>query len=419
MTHHQLQTSPKSSQSQMATCSMPLSFQDRIWKALLNRLLSPIKGGAVVITLPSGRNLTFGQSGYAPILIFITSHRLLLKVFSGNPLTLAEGNLQGYWSCSDQVALFRLFQKNRHALDHALNSDWLTQTFAKIWHKGQSNTMTGSRRNIAFHYDLGNAFYRLWLDETMTYSSAYSLIGNTPRDLVGAQRKKYKRILELMDLAEKSSVLEIGCGWGEMAISAARLGHSVKGVTLSEQQLVYGQERAANSGFGNQIELSLTDYRDITGQYDAIVSIEMVEAVGEEHWPDYFAKIAQCLKPGGRAVLQAITIADEHFDHYRKNVDFIQRYIFPGGFLPSPKALQGQLEHQGLILKQSEFFGDDYARTLVHWRREFLANWAEIKSLGFDDRFKRMWLYYLDYCEAGFRENSIDVGFFVIEKPNT
>ncbi|WP_373235789.1 class I SAM-dependent methyltransferase [Cohaesibacter celericrescens] len=417
MTHHPMQAKSQSALSKMDAQSSKRSLQDRVWQALLTRMLSGLKGGALVVSLPSGCHLTFGESGFAPIVISVTSNRLLFKVFSGNPLALAEGNLQGYWSCSDQVALFILLQKNRHILDRALRSDWLTRLMAKYQHKGRSNTRTGSRRNIAFHYDLGNDFYRLWLDETMTYSAAYGLSGTSQDDLVQAQLKKYARVLELLDLDSQSSVLEIGCGWGSMALTAAAAGHKVKGVTLSREQLAFAQDKVIQKGLAEQVDLSLTDYRDVAGVYDGIVSIEMIEAVGQENWPEYFQKIRQSLKPGGRAVIQAITIADDHFDHYRNNVDFIQHYIFPGGFLPSPQGLEEEAAKQGLLIKQQEFFGADYARTLAHWRQAFLSHWPEIEALGFDARFKRMWLYYLDYCEAGFWQGSIDVGFFVIEKP--
>lgn len=369
------------------------------------------------ISLPSGARLFFGEDGYEPILLTIHSPALFLQLLSGNPLALAEGNLRGYWSCNDQVALFVLLQRNQKVLQQVVHSGWWTKMRARFQHRVRRNTKSGSRRNIAFHYDLGNDFYDLWLDETMTYSSAYQLRGGDKQDLVDAQKRKYARVLELLDLKTSGSLLEIGCGWGSMALSAAAKGHCVTGVTLSTEQLNYAEDKILEEGFSDQIDLRLMDYRDISGQYDGIMSIEMIEAVGEEHWPHYFGKINESLKPGGRAVVQAITMSDAYFQRYRSNVDFIQHYIFPGGFLPSPSAMEQQAVDCGLVLKRVEFFGQDYARTLALWRKEFLANWDHIAPLGFDERFRRMWLYYLDYCEAGFLEGSIDVGFFVLEKP--
>ncbi|MCG8492403.1 MAG: cyclopropane-fatty-acyl-phospholipid synthase family protein [Sneathiellales bacterium] len=417
MSPHQSQHSISPSLPELKTFSDRYTIVDNAWAFLLNRMLKDLKDGHIICILPSGRFLSFGDETFDPIYIRIRTDRLLLKLLSGDPLSLAEGNLQGDWYCHHLVDLFILLQKNRSILDRALNSGWFSKRNARHWHLKRQNTKAGSRRNIAFHYDLGNAFYKLWLDESMTYSSAFRLEGESEEDLVAAQERKYAYILDLMNLKQESSVLEIGCGWGAMALKAARAGHKVKGVTLSTEQLAYAKAASARESLEEHIDLSLQDYRDLEGEYDAIVSIEMIEAVGEEHWPVYFETISNCLKPGGRAVLQAITIAEEHFEHYRNNVDFIQRYIFPGGFLPSPKALEKAVRQQGLKLRSQEFFGMDYAKTLIHWKREFLANWPKIEALGFDARFKRMWLYYLEYCEAGFKAGSINVGFFVIEKP--
>jgi len=417
MSPHQSQHSGSPTLPELKTFSDRYTLMDNLWAFLLNRLLNDLKDGHVACTLPSGRLLSFGDETLEAIPIQIRSDRLLLKLLSGDPLSLAEGNLQGDWYCPKLVDLFLLLQKNRTILSRSLNSGRFNKRKARAWHLKRQNTKDGSRRNIAFHYDLGNAFYKLWLDKSMTYSSAYKLQGESEEDLAHAQARKYNHILDLMQLTPKSSVLEIGCGWGAMALKVARADHQLKGVTLSTEQLAFAKTAAANEQLEEKIDLSLQDYRDLEGEYDAIVSIEMIEAVGEEHWPIYFETIRNRLKPGGRAVLQAITIAEEHFEHYRNNVDFIQRYIFPGGFLPSPKALEKAVRKQGLKLRSQEFFGMDYAKTLIHWKRAFLENWPEIEALGFDARFKRMWLYYLEYCEAGFKAGSINVGFFVIEKP--
>lgn len=281
-------------------------------------------------------------------------------------------------------------------------------------HALNRNTRRGSRRNIAAHYDLGNDFYRLWLDPSMTYSSAiYSAPGET---LDQAQRNKLDRVTELLGLSGGERVLEIGCGWGALAgHMIQRADCHVTGLTLSTEQLSYAQRQLTERGYAGKSDLRLQDYRDESGTYDRVVSIEMLEAVGEAYWPTFFANLRQRLDPQGAAVLQVITIDQSRFESYRRRPEFIQRYIFPGGMLPTTEILEQLVAKSGLRLTSSEFFGDSYAQTLADWHRRFLDTWPSIKALGFDDRFKRMWEYYLAYCRLGFEIGVLNVGLYRIE----
>lgn len=326
----------------------------------------------------------------------------------------AEGYMEGEWDSPDIVALVRWAIGNEAAIENVFAGHPILQFFNRLIHLGRSNTRRGSRKNISYHYDLGNDFYKLWLDPSMTYSSA---LYKGEESLESAQLNKYRRICELLELKAGQKILEVGCGWGGFAELAAReFGAQVEGITLSQEQLNFAQNRIANAELSEQVHFSLTDYRDLSGDFDHIVSIEMFEAVGEEHWQDYFSVLKERLKPGGSAVLQIITICEERFENYRKSADFIQRYIFPGGMLPSLTALTQEIDRASLKCSHTEFFGADYARTLAEWRHSFLAQWPRIQSQGFDERFRRMWLYYLAYCEGGFIENSIDVGLFKVEQ---
>jgi cyclopropane-fatty-acyl-phospholipid synthase len=283
------------------------------------------------------------------------------------------------------------------------------------------NTRTGSKKNIHAHYDIGNEFYRLWLDEGMTYSSAlFSGLaegGDDVLDMQAAQTAKYQRIVEKLGLPPSGTVLEIGCGWGGFAEIAASAGHRVTGLTLSDEQLAYARTRIAAGQNEASIELKLQDYRDSKGQYDGVASIEMFEAVGEAFWPSYFDCVKRSLKPGGRAVIQTITIDDALFETYRKSSDFIQQYIFPGGMLPSPSVFRAHAERAGLSVVEAFAFGQDYARTLHAWLRSFDANERAIREQGFDTGFIRTWSFYLAYCEAAFRHANTDVIQFTLENP--
>ena len=291
-----------------------------------------------------------------------------------------------------------------------------SRLLARLKHLRNANTRKGSRRNISFHYDLGNTFYGHWLDETMTYSSA--VFDQLDEPLADAQRRKYRRICDQLELREGQSVLEIGCGWGGFAeVAAGEYGARVTGVTLSKEQLDFAQQRMLRLGLADKVDLRLQDYRDIPETFDAVASIEMFEAVGEEHWPIYFKKLHACLKPGGKAALQIITIREQDFEGYRNAVDFIQKYIFPGGMLPPPVKLDQLASEAGLKSDDVHMFASSYAETLRRWHEDFDADWDRIAPLGFDQRFRRIWKYYLAYCEAGFDTGRIDVGQFVYRRP--
>jgi cyclopropane-fatty-acyl-phospholipid synthase len=283
----------------------------------------------------------------------------------------------------------------------------------RVAHAANANTRRGSARNIMAHYDLGNAFFAAWLDPSMLYSSAiYADDGET---LERAQQRKLDRIAELAEIKGGERALEIGCGWGALAARLAEAGvGSLDALTISPAQAAHARELLAQRGLDGRVRVSLQDYRDIEGAYDRIVSIEMCEAVGEKFLPLYFQTLARALKAGGRAVIQAITISDARLASYRASPDFIQRFVFPGGFLPSEALLRECAGRAGLKLAQAETFGPSYALTLSEWRRRFHANWPRLAALGFDARFRRLWDYYLCYCEAGFREQTIDVGLYVL-----
>jgi cyclopropane-fatty-acyl-phospholipid synthase len=286
----------------------------------------------------------------------------------------------------------------------------------RLMHRMNANTKRGSRRNVTHHYDLGNGFYQRWLDAGMSYSSA--LFSRSDQTLEDAQAAKQARTIALLQLRGGERVLELGCGWGGLAERLVRAaGCHVTGVTLSPAQLEYAAARLRAPELRSRTDVRLQDYRDVTGCYDRIVSIEMMEAVGEAYWPAYFRTLRDRLRPGGRAVLQAITIAEDRFEDYRRRPDFIQRYIFPGGMLPTISEIRRQAAQAGLKLRSVETFGASYARTLAEWRHRFLAAWPEIQSRGFDQRFQRMWNYYLAYCEGGFRAGAIDVGLYVMDRP--
>ena len=310
----------------------------------------------------------------------------------------------------------RLAARNARAMEWAVDGSILAQIVERLRHLGRANTRRGSRRNIMAHYDLGNAFYALWLDGAMQYSSG--LYAEATDTLETSQCAKIARIAELLRLEGGEAVLEIGCGWGGLAERlASQHGVQMTALTLSREQQAWASRLAAANGLSGRIDVRLQDYRDVTGAYDRVVSIEMLEAVGEAWWPTYFRVLRERLKPGGRAVIQVITIADDRFDGYRLTPDFIQKYIFPGGFLPSPSALRAETARAGLVMTYHETFGRSYARTLAEWRTRFLAHWPQIERLGFDERFRRLWTFYLSYCEAGFLEDAIDVGLYVVERP--
>lgn len=320
---------------------------------------------------------------------------------------LGESYMAGDWDSPDVTALLHCLAANQHALVEVFEGGWLNRLASLLRHRRRANTKAGSRRNIEAHYDLGNDFYRLWLDPSMTYSSA--VYERDADSLEQAQANKYLRLLGMLNAEPGQHVLEVGCGWGGFARTAATAGLQLTGLTLSQEQLAYARRRFAGTPLAERVELRLQDYRDVTGQFDHIVSIEMFEAVGETYWPTYMDMLRRCLKPGGRAALQVITIADSEFDGYKASPDFIQQYIFPGGMLPTVGRFDDAAAAAGLRVAERSFHGLDYARTLDEWRQRFEDRLPEVRALGYDERFIRMWRYYLSYCEAGFRDERIDV----------
>jgi cyclopropane-fatty-acyl-phospholipid synthase len=362
-------------------------------KAVLLALLQ-LKGGIAMVGLPDGRLLSFGD-GQGPTVDFqIRDYRFARRVLTSGDIGFAEGLMAGEWESRDLSALLTLLASNVERFTRLLEGGPIGKAMHWIRHLSNANTKTGSRRNILAHYDLGNKFYEAWLDASMTYSSAR--FDAKVRDLESAQREKYKALAEHLELKSGDHVLEIGCGWGGFAEFAAReYGARVTGITISDEQLAYARARMEKAGLSDRVDIRRQDYRDVEGQFDKVASIEMFEAVGEKYWPAYFGKIADVLKPGGKAGLQIITIKDDLFEKYRKRADFIQRYVFPGGMLASVGRLKEETAKVGLVWRQAEAFGQSYAETLAEWARRFKAKWADIRALGFDERFKQLWLFYL------------------------
>jgi cyclopropane-fatty-acyl-phospholipid synthase len=385
--------------------------------ALLQRLLRALRHGTLTIELPGGQRLQGrGRESGPQAVLRLHRWRPLWRLLAQGDLGLAVAWRQGDWSSPDLPALLLLGALNEQAWQATLQGAGPWRALARLWHLAHANTRRGSRHNIAFHYDLGNAFYAQWLDPSMQYSSALYATGR--ETLEEAQAAKLDAVLRLLDVPAGARVLEIGCGWGTLATTLAqRSGARVTGLTLSTEQLAHAQALAERTGVADRVDLRLQDYRDVGGRYDRIVSIEMFEAVGERYWPVFFRMMAERLKPGGRAGLQVITIQDRMFPAYRRTPDFIQRHVFPGGMLPPPKRLAELGRRVGLPVAFERVFGLDYARTLAEWRQRFRTAWPAIEPLGFDERFKRLWEFYLHYCEAGFRAGTIDVRQIVFAAP--
>ena len=377
---------------------------------ILLSLLSRLHLGRLVLTTPDGARLEFNADLPGPeAFLHINDWSVCSDILKSGDIGFAEAFLDARWETTDLAVLLELAASNRAALERAVHGKWWGTAVYRLRHLMRGNTRGNARRNIHAHYDLGNDFYQAWLDPTMSYSSALFDAGE-PCDLECAQRAKYRRILDRLDVQPGDRILEIGCGWGGFAELAAReRGAFVHGITLSTEQLAYCKERARRCGLEQQIEVELRDYRDVEGTFDFVVSIEMIEAVGEAYWPGYFSVVRDRLRHGGRALVQTIVIADELFKSYRKGTDFIQQYIFPGGMLPSPSAFARQAEAAGLTLGDGYFFGLDYAQTLRLWRERYNEAAPSLRKLGFDARFERLWNFYFAYCEAGFRTGSIDV----------
>jgi cyclopropane-fatty-acyl-phospholipid synthase len=381
------------------------------------RLMPKQVTGSLTITLPSGRKVTVGEPGTGVDAdLALRNYKVIWASIRRAQLGFFDCYMAGDVESSDSTKLFKFYLHNRAALDGAASGIFSASWFDKLWHKMRDNTHEGSKENISEHYDLGNAFYKLWLDETMTYSSAVfdEKSGNS---LEAAQRRKYARVMQAMELKPGHEVLEIGCGWGGFAEEAGKKKAKVRGITLSKEQLAFAKQRIADAKLADRCSFHFEDYRDTKGVYDRIASIEMIEAVGERHWPAYFRTVFERLKPGGIAAIQGITIAEANYAAYRSGVDFIQRYVFPGGMLLTKSIIAEQAQKAGLVLERVETFGQSYATTLKMWHERFEAVWPDVAKLGFDERFRKLWKLYLSYCEAGFAENVVDVGIYRLRKP--
>ena len=378
---------------------------------------SRLRRGTLDVTLPDGRVLRLGGLEPGPAAkMTLYNHGFASRLINGGDIGIAEAYLNGDWDTPDLTQFLYLFCVNYELIQAMLGDKPLMRLIQLLRHWFNSNTKRQARRNIYAHYDIGNAFYSAWLDPGMTYSSA--LFEDDTADLTAAQTNKYRKLAEAIDLQPGQQLLEIGCGWGGFAEYVAKtFGAKVVGLTISKQQRDFAQKRIQQAGLAERVEIKLQDYRDERARYDRIASIEMIEAVGEKFWPKYFSQLRDRLLPGGLAGIQAITIQDSMFPQYRREVDFIQRYIFPGGMLPSPQILKTLGERFDLPVIREHIFGEDYAKTLATWRNNFRAAWPNLGPLGFDERFRRLWEYYLAYCEAGFLSGNIDVRQVVFAKP--
>ncbi len=365
--------------------------------------------GTLTFVLPSGEEIICKGPEPGPDgRLIVRDYRFIRRCLSAGSIGFAEGYMAGEWETTDLSALLTVCAMNFERLQALVQGNPIVRAIDFVAHMLHRNDRKGSKKNIHAHYDLGNPFYSLWLDRSMTYSSAVYDRPNEPLDQ--AQHNKYAALARSMGLERGQSVLEIGCGWGGFAEFAAReVGARVTGITISQEQYDFARKRLFEQGLSEKADIRLVDYRDVEGRFDRVASIEMFEAVGEEFWPTYFGKIRDVLTPGGRAGLQIITIRDELFGSYRRHADFIQKYIFPGGMLPSEPALKPVIEAAGLDWQSVMRFGQDYADTLAEWGRRFESAWDQIRHQGFDERFRRMWNYYLAYCEAGFRTGRTDV----------
>lgn len=386
-----------------------------IERALIRGLESIISRGSLTVVDSMGREHHLGEESASEnaageATVILKRPTAARQILIGGLLGVAEGYLDGAWETPDLDAVLTLGVAN---LGTGTNILSLTAPATRAWHRLRDNDHEGAKRNIEYHYDLGNEFYRLWLDETMAYSCALCGDGVPSEDgsLAEAQRRKWDRLLELLAPTADSHILEIGCGWGGFAIHAAqRFGCRVTGLTLSQEQFDWAARAVEDAGVSNLVAIRLQDYRDVTERFSHIASIEMFEAVGERWWPTYFECVERCLEPGGAAAIQTITIEEARYDDYRRNPDFIQRYVFPGGQLPSPERFAQTARGAGLVVDGTpSFFGEQYAQTLDAWSIRFEAVLPEVQALGFDDRFIRMWRYYLAYCAAGFRAGTINV----------
>ena len=380
-------------------------------------LVGKLNSGRVDFILPDGRRFRAEGVRPGPVAeVNINNPDVFARLVREGDLGFSDAYLDGWWTTPDLQA----FMDFIHADNDDMYDEFPGMGLVRAWEKArfwfQSNSKRQALKNISYHYDLGNDFYSLWLDDTMTYSSA--LFSTSQESLENAQVAKYASMIDQMGVKPGDHVLEIGCGWGGFAEYAAKeRGLKVTGLTISKEQLDYARKRIINNGLGDKVNLKLQDYRDETGVYDGVASIEMFEAVGEKYWPIYFNKVKQCLKPGKQATLQIITIHDARWEVYRKGVDFIQKYIFPGGMLPSPTVLRQEVAKAGLNVQHSIEFGKSYSQTLRRWFEVFNDQWDTISTMGFDDRFRRMWNFYLTSCAATFESGNCDVTQITLQKP--
>ncbi|MCU0896903.1 MAG: cyclopropane-fatty-acyl-phospholipid synthase family protein [Burkholderiales bacterium] len=378
-------------------------------------ILGNLAHGHLVVGLPDGSRREFGRGGPTAS-IEVRDWAAFGDILRSGDVGFGEAYMAGRWHTPDLAGLLTLFASNRDAIERALYGGFWGGLAYRVRHWLNANTRRGSRRNISAHYDLGNDFYSLWLDRSMTYSSAL-FDGDGARDLESAQRAKYRRILDRLAPKAGDHILEIGCGWGGFAEIAAREYRCrVTGLTLSSEQLAFAQTRMRNAGVADRVSVELRDYRDVRGEFDHVVSIEMYEAVGERYWPAYFETIARVLRPAGKAIVQAITIDDRLFERYRAGTDFIQQHVFPGGMLASPERFRAESGHAGLEVTDAHAFGLDYAETLRRWRHMFLRQLPQVRAQGYDERFVRLWEFYLAYCEAGFATKCTDVYHFELSR---
>ena len=379
-------------------------------KVLLKSLFKKLTIGHLEVILPNHQTLTFSGRHANDIRAdwHFNNWKPIWASLRRGSVGLGESYIKGDWSTSDLKALLTLIAANEKSLLKAIEGIDLLRFKDRKYHKENSNTEKQASKNIISHYDLGNTFYSAWLDPSMTYSSA--IFGNANVSLELAQQEKYKRLSDMLNIQKGEKVLEIGSGWGGFATYTAKnLQADITGISLSKAQTEYARNQFKNEGIAETARVNIQDYRNTTGEYKHIVSIEMFEAVGEEYWDEYAGKIKDLLASDGAAALQIITIEDARFERYRRTPDFIQRYVFPGGMLPTYKILRSTFERAGLRITDDQSYGNDYAKTLSIWRRNFNEAWADIHKLGFDEEFKRLWEFYLVYCEVGFLQKSIDV----------
>ena len=380
-------------------------------------LAKKLKNGRIDFRLPDGRLFRVDAPNPGPVAeIVVHDPDVFARLIREGDLGFSEAYLEGGWSTPDLQSFMDVIHADNDDVYFSFGGIQIVRLFERMRHWMNRNTRDQAKKNISYHYDLGNEFYSLWLDDTMTYSSALFETGQ--ESLEKAQTQKYKSMVDQMGAKPGDHVLEIGCGWGGFAEYAAKeRGLKVTGLTISKEQYDYAVERMKRAGVDDMVDIKLQDYRDERGLYDGIASIEMFEAVGEKYWPVYFDTLRDRLKPGKNATLQIITVEDHRFETYRKGVDFIQKYIFPGGMLPSPSVLRSEIEKAGLKVAKSIEFGESYSQTLRRWYDVFNERWEDVSLLGFDGRFRRMWNFYLTSCAAGFHAGSIDVTQITVTKP--